>query len=486
MEISERLTRLIISGNIWGILFTRIKRVPDPSIGLAGMSFDEFGNLLFKYDEEKIRLMDEKNFLKLLEHEGIHVWNRHLQRGFELLENEMIIDKDFAEKYFQDLYQKSVDTAANDLAGIKSIFVGKEELPGHTPENHNVPKGKHFEFYFSEFRQRLKDRLEEEKKNEEQKCSGENNGDDKNEVDKSDQPGEDKKSDDDKSSGEGKSDIDEPMGPGEGKGQPETGESNQPGESDKVGNSGNTFDDHSGWKNSTGQQDENLVRKIDANIKKVTTDVLKQIRPTERGKLPGYVQEMINAILKEPEFPYYKMLQKYVRATKIAKYKTNYAKINRKRIYMFQDDDNLLMCPFPGKSRNLTFKVVILIDTSMSMTIEDVMEALASCQNIIMSDRYCEITVIEVDTKIQKEYKIKRLSDIDMSVKGRGGTHLEEAFKRSAELESDVTIVFTDGYTEDIKNHSKLNMPKKIIYVIPKSGSDKQILGTGLIVRRND
>ena len=65
MEISERLTRLIISGNIWGILFTRIKRVPDPSIGLAGMSFDEFGNLLFKYDEEKIRLMDEKNFLKL-------------------------------------------------------------------------------------------------------------------------------------------------------------------------------------------------------------------------------------------------------------------------------------------------------------------------------------------------------------------------------------------------------------------------------------
>lgn len=141
-----------------------------------------------------------------------------------------------------------------------------------------------------------------------------------------------------------------------------------------------------------------------------------------------------------------------------------------------------MISPFPGRKRDMTFKIVTLIDTSGSQTPEDIMEALSGCKHIIEKDRDCETTVLEVDTQIHKEYKLKRISDLDFEVKGRGGTMLLPGVERARELKCDVCLCFTDGYTEDFNAIDRKLFPKRMIWVITPGGSEENLNKTGYVV----
>ena len=149
------------------------------------------------------------------------------------------------------------------------------------------------------------------------------------------------------------------------------------------------------------------------------------------------------------------------------------------------DDFNLpQISPFPGKKRDFTFYVGVLIDTSGSQSKEDIIDALSGCKSIIEHDKHCKVVVIENDTKVQKEYEIKRLSDIQMNVRGRGGTILMPGLERLKQLNVDVTLGFTDGYCEDLNSVSRKKLPKKIIWAVRKEhGTVSTLNRTGFIVR---
>ena len=103
--------------------------------------------------------------------------------------------------------------------------------------------------------------------------------------------------------------------------------------------------------------------------------------------------------------------------------------------------------------------------------------------NMIENDKYCKTTALEIDTVIQKEYEIKKIKDIDFSIKGRGGTILLPALIRCKELNTDVTLVFTDGGCDNINLVNRRMLPKKIIYVLTKDGFSGCIDNTGYVVR---
>jgi predicted metal-dependent peptidase len=161
-------------------------------------------------------------------------------------------------------------------------------------------------------------------------------------------------------------------------------------------------------------------------------------------------------------------------------------RINKKRAYAFFLGDNLRLpqiLPFPGKKRDLTFFIVILIDTSGSMGTDDIKEALSGIKNIIESDRHCKVTVLEVDGAVQKEYNVLKVGDIDFKISGRGGTTLGPGLFRAKELECDVCLGFTDAMTEVINDYSRKALPKKLIWVVPKENDVKTLNKTGPIVR---
>ena len=245
------------------------------------------------------------------------------------------------------------------------------------------------------------------------------------------------------------------------------------------------MDDHEKWtKNLKGVTDlSSLSRKIDQHVQNIIKESVKTFNK-DRGTLPGNVAELIESALMPPKAPYYQIIRKLIRGSRLSKFLRSPTKINRKRTYTFVLEDNDLpqISPFPGRTRDLTFDIVVLIDTSGSMRQKDILEGLSGVKNIIEKDRFCYTTVLEVDTTVEKEYEVNKIRDIQFNIKGRGGTTLGPGLLRARELGCDVCLAFTDGYTENINQISRKLLPKKIIWVIQKDGTSENLFHTGYVV----
>lgn len=248
----------------------------------------------------------------------------------------------------------------------------------------------------------------------------------------------------------------------------------------------NKIINHDSWtKNNSKVSDiSSLASRLEQFSNSVLEESYNNVR--KRGKLPGYIIEKIEEILKPPQIPYYQLISKLVKGSRLSKYKKAYTRINKKRIYTFFINGNHnipKISPFPGKVKDYTFNVSILLDTSMSMEKNDILEGLSGVKNIIENDKDCKTTVIENDTKIQKEYEIKKIKDIDYEIHGRGGTSLFPGLERCKELNSDITLIFTDGYCEDLNKINKKLLPRKMIFVLTHDGTSSCVDRTGYIVR---
>jgi predicted metal-dependent peptidase len=248
------------------------------------------------------------------------------------------------------------------------------------------------------------------------------------------------------------------------------------------------IDDHGGWAKAAGESADpsSLARKIKNNVQRIVRDSAKTFNK-DRGTLPSHISTLIEEALKPPKAPYYQIIRRLVRGTRLSKFKRSHTKINRKRTYVFAlDDEDLsipVISPFPGKTRDFTFDIVVLIDTSGSMGVKEIAEALSGIKNIIENDKHCRTTVLECDAEVHKEYQVKRIKDIDPKVKGGGGTTMGPGLLRAREIGGDVCLGFTDGYTEDINAIPRKQLPKKTIWVVSEGGSVENLNRTGFVVQ---
>jgi predicted metal-dependent peptidase len=252
-----------------------------------------------------------------------------------------------------------------------------------------------------------------------------------------------------------------------------------------LGNGSSNIDDHGSWTKNVSKVSDvgSLASRLQQYIDSIAEESYNSVR--KKGNLPSYIQERIDEILKPPQIPYYQLISKLVKGSRLTKQKRAYTRINKKRVYtFFIDKKNLpIISPFPGKTKDFSFNISVVLDTSGSMRKDDVLEGLSGIKNMIENDKYCKTTALEIDTVIQKEYEIKKIKDIDFSIKGRGGTILLPALIRCKELNTDVTLVFTDGGCDNINLVNRRMLPKKIIYVLTKDGNINMIDKTGYIVR---
>jgi len=260
---------------------------------------------------------------------------------------------------------------------------------------------------------------------------------------------------------------------------------NIPDSNDQKKSGSKDIDDHGSWtKNNSNVSD---IGSLASRLQQYTESILEESfnNVLRKGNLPNYIVEKIDEILKPPQIPYYQLIKKLVKGSRLSKQKRAYTRINKKRVYtFFIGDKNLpMISPFPGKTKDFSFNITIILDTSGSMSKEQILEGLSGVKNIIENDKYCKTIVIECDVIIHKEYEVKRLKDIDFSISGRGGTKIFPALSRCKELNTDVTLVFTDGECDNINEINRTLLPKKIIYVLTKAGTSKVIDRTGYIVR---
>lgn len=406
-RLEDLVARMALKNNYWGYLFSRVRRSPMEDLpSIMGVAPEKDATITLLYNPKMIESTLDVDLMKVIEHEGLHLLNKHIPRCMRILSDETNI---LRKKMKSDVWNIAADCCVNSQARFpETLKIAGQQVQLCLPKLYNLPDNKASEFYFNKL---LK--------------SG-------------------------------------------------------------KGTSMTLFDDHSSWsKNIEGVPDlSSLSRKIENYVGNIVIETVKNFNKS-RGTLPGYISELIEQVLESPKAPYYQIIRKLVRGTRLSKFKRAFSKVNRKRTYVFTIGDKNLpaISPFPGRTRDLSFDIGIILDTSGSMLKDDILEGLSGVKNIIENDRHCKVTVLENDTQVQKEYQIKRLRDIQFNIRGRGGTTLRPALERCKELKFDVTLCFTDGYCDNINMIPRKLLPKKIIWVVGKNGSVDNINKTGFIVR---
>ena len=419
-RIKQLIAKFVLKYNYWGYLFSRIRRKPAKNFGsIMGVAPEPDGTISLLYEPDLLAKTEDKQVLRVIEHEGMHLLNKHITRLLRILANEI---NEVRKKLKIDVWNVAADCSVNVQANIREpIIIAGKAWPPCLPEKYGLEEGKVTEQYFLDLLKTAKII----------KCQ-----------------------------------LQLPGGEG--------------------------FSDHKSWTEGStpgsikGVADLSaLSRKVDQHIQNIVKESVKSFNK-DRGTIPAHIAELIQSALAPPKAPYYQIIRKLVRGSRFSKFKRSPTKINRKRTYVFTLKDNKCIpqiSPFPGKTRDMTFDICVLIDTSGSMSQDDILEGLSGVKNIIEKDRHCYTTVLEVDAKVEKEYTVKRLRDIQFNIKGRGGTTLYPGLKRARELNPDVCLAFTDGYTENINQIPRKLLPKKLIWVITPDGSSDSVNETGYIVR---
>jgi predicted metal-dependent peptidase len=435
-KLKDLIAKMILKDSFWGYLFSRIRRIPDISIpSIMGVTIEKDCTVGLRYHPELIDESDDESIMLILEHEGMHLLNKHLQRLIKIISTEVDEERKYAK---MQVWNIASDCAVNEQMGMpdKLKIAGIEAEPCF-PKKFNLKPGNTSEYYYFEL---LKNKMDE-KMMQQNKCGG----------------------------------VCKDMG--------ENGEGCKNCKKQPV-----TPDYHGGWcKCPNGGDPSAVSRQVEEYVREIVKDLIKNFS-RKRGTLPGHIQEILDKFLKQGELPYYEIIRNLVVGSRLSKFKKSFTRINRKRTYLFSLNKSGTpeLSPFPGRKTDFTFNICILIDTSGSMSSEDILEALSSIKSIIEKDKNCFATVIECDTVIGKEYKVRKLRDIQMNVSGRGGTTLLPGLERCRELHPDITLAFSDGYCENLNSVSRGLMPKKLVWIISRGGNDETVNKTGFVVHLKD
>ena len=110
MDVHEKLkdvvARMTLKNNYWGYLFSRVRRIPAVDLpSIMGVAPEKDATVTLYYHPELVRLTDEKVLTKIIEHEGLHLLNKHISRLLRILSDEF--DVFYAGYQVQEMYDKN-------------------------------------------------------------------------------------------------------------------------------------------------------------------------------------------------------------------------------------------------------------------------------------------------------------------------------------------------------------------------------------------
>lgn len=433
-RIKKLIANMVLNHNYWGFLFSRVRVIEREKLMFPmQVECDKHGTISLAFISNIFDIVTEKEILKLLEHEGYHLLNQHLVRLLRLIRDDTNLQRKAVKI---KAWNYASDFVVNQLANLFYVTIENQKCKLLRPKNYGLPRNKMAEWYYEQLMKRnFGGQLKRGSNSSQQKQNRSNNQQDK-----------------DKS------------------------------RTSKIEQIEDTTN-HNEWIDQLQTEDVTLIQKVRRNTQDIVRQSYKSFKKT-RGILPDSIEELIYELLSPPKLPYYQIIRKLVRGSRLSKYTHSSEVINRKLVYTYHLPNTLpTICPFPGYKLDYSFVICVVIDVSGSMKPEDIKEALTGIKDIIENDRSCKTIILEIDTVIQKEYVCNKISDIQFKVKGRGGTTLGPALFRAKELRCDICLVFTDGYCEDMSTYRRKNLPKKVVWILTEKGVDESIKSTGPVVR---
>lgn len=180
--------------------------------------------------------------------------------------------------------------------------------------------------------------------------------------------------------------------------------------------------------NGTSNQEWGENDMLDADIKNMIDE--KQGSSKQWGK---FTQDHMSSIIaaNKPKISYKEVIKRFNTSIISGKSVSSRMKVNRR--YDLAS---------PGYRREYQSKLIFAVDTSGSMTEDDLKEGFAVINNIC---KHSEIEYVLFDTSIKLIEKKRKNAQTQFKVKGRGGTDFQEVVDYAEKKAVDGLVIFTDG-----------------------------------------
>lgn len=212
------------------------------------------------------------------------------------------------------------------------------------------------------------------------------------------------------------------------------------------------LDDHQVWRESNVGLDE---------ARQVVRDLVSQATEKCQGNSPGHLREVI-AKLNNPIMNWRQLLKHHL-GKHVGNRRTTYSRRNRRR-----DQFGV-----PGISRRAAANVNVIVDTSGSISTEDLRQFFAEIESISCR---AKTAVLQWDTVFQGWSAYRRGCWKSMAINGRGGTDMAAPVKWLIDNRkvADVQIMLTDGFCNYLPGN-QVRFP--VITVITNKLGDKPEYG---------
>ncbi|MGD2072837.1 MAG: hypothetical protein PVG65_05050, partial [Candidatus Thorarchaeota archaeon] len=149
VRLKELIAHFVLKFNYWGYLFSRIRRRPVENLeSIMGVSPERDGTITLLFDPGLVEKTDDENLLYIIEHEGMHLLNKHIPRALKIID----INRNPLEvKSKMDIWNVASDCCVNSQAGIPNpLMIAGKPWKLCLPEKYNLEENKTAEKYYYE------------------------------------------------------------------------------------------------------------------------------------------------------------------------------------------------------------------------------------------------------------------------------------------------------------------------------------------------
>jgi len=166
------------------------------------------------------------------------------------------------------------------------------------------------------------------------------------------------------------------------------------------------------------------------------------------GRVPGWAERILNELLK-PKVPWQRLLRTFLTKGVGKRVKRTWTRPSRKHP------------AFPGKEFLKMDKVVVLVDTSGSISEKELQQFISEVYAIVKD--VAEVVVIPWDAEVHGEHVIRRPDDIRrVKIVGGGGTVIRPALELATRKYPDsVIVILSDWHIADINEYGTEELLKR-------------------------
>lgn len=189
-----------------------------------------------------------------------------------------------------------------------------------------------------------------------------------------------------------------------------------------------------------------------------------------RGKFPGGLAGLIQAAIEPPVISWEEHLRRFIGSVAAGK-KPSMFRRNRRQ------PDRI---DLKGELRDTEIDLIVAIDTSCSMDDKTISKCMTEIFEIVKLMK-AEVTILECDSKIHKEYKVDQVSQVQPEIIGRGGTAFTPVFQwiKDKKKKDSVLIFMSDGYGEN-KLECKANKHQGTLWLMTERKDCLSLKGNDL------